>query len=418
MKRAFFWLVLIFLLYGFAEVSSLGSLYALKKVRSVVYAPMLTDRVLPHQQEMIRRLIAKEPKYFNYSFALGWTVMKNGSSDFYQSNSMGIRANREYDLYPPENVLRIAAFGDSFTHSNGVKNSDAWEVKLEAMTQNLEVLNFGVSAYGLDQAYLRYIREGRKSSPHIVIIGFMSDDIYRHVNVYRPFFSRFTAMPLTKPRFIIENAEMTLLENPMKTREDYQGLLDDPETVMSELGAKDYYFNAPFAYKTGPADFLPSVRLSKILLGKMAKENDPERILDNGDYNTHSQAYQITLKLFDAFCDQVKKNGALPIIMIFPQQIDVGRFKKSGTKKYQALLDHFQSRGDLYFDVLDGFAKQSPQLKITELFDGHYSAFGYELVARQTMKFMESHGLTSPRTVREFLTKTSVSPDSGVSEGQ
>ena len=52
---------------------------------------------------------------------------------------------------------------------------------MESYDSNMEVINFGVGGFGLDQAYLRYLEDGIQYKSHIVMIGFMSENIYRNV---------------------------------------------------------------------------------------------------------------------------------------------------------------------------------------------------------------------------------------------
>jgi len=70
---------------------------------------------------------------------------------------------------------------------------------LEARTDALNVLNYGIGGYGFDQAFLRFQREGIALRPDVVLIGFAPDDLGRLVNVYRRFISS-RELPLAKPR--------------------------------------------------------------------------------------------------------------------------------------------------------------------------------------------------------------------------
>jgi hypothetical protein len=54
------------------------------------------------------------------------------------------------------------------------------------------------------RAYLRYHQEGKRFRPHVVLIGFMSENIRRAVTVYRPFYQPESRAPLAKPRFRTE----------------------------------------------------------------------------------------------------------------------------------------------------------------------------------------------------------------------
>ena len=58
---------------------------------------------------------------------------------------------------------------------------------MESYGSHIEALNFGVGGFGLDQAYLRYLEDGIQYNSHIVLIGFMSENIYRNVIPIVPF---------------------------------------------------------------------------------------------------------------------------------------------------------------------------------------------------------------------------------------
>ena len=57
-------------------------------------------------------------------------------------------------------------------------------------------MNFGVGGFGLDQAYLRYQKMIREFELPTVLLGFMPENMSRHVNTYRPFYFPGTGLPL------------------------------------------------------------------------------------------------------------------------------------------------------------------------------------------------------------------------------
>ncbi|PON10878.1 hypothetical protein C2W62_47755 [Candidatus Entotheonella serta] len=121
-----------------------------------------------------------------------------------------MRGDHNYEKVPSPHRIRISTFGDSFTHGDGVYNHETWQEKLNSLHHKLEVLNFGVPGFGLDQAFLRFQHDGIEFTSNIVFIGFMSADIRRGVNTYRPFALAHTGLPLSKPRFIIEDDQLVL----------------------------------------------------------------------------------------------------------------------------------------------------------------------------------------------------------------
>lgn len=255
-KKKAYWVVLVLLLYIFIEGSSYLGLYLLKEIRNSEYAP--SDVLSRKHRKILTRVLKGEARYLTYHPVFGWTIKENGIKTedediLYHANSQGIRGNQEYKALPPHNVLRIASFGDSYTHSDGVKNHETWQEQLAGLHQNLQVLNFGVSGFGTDQAFLRYQQDGIQYHSHISFIGFMSENIFRHVNVFRPFYSKQTGVPFAKPRFTVQSEELKLLANPLSELSEYQKLLTSPKTVLSSLGANDYYY--PKRYKSGVLDF-------------------------------------------------------------------------------------------------------------------------------------------------------------------
>lgn len=93
-------------------------------------------------------------------------------------NSGGIRALREYSPKEPPNTLRIAAFGDSFTFGDEAGDTETWPYQLESALPNTEVLNFGVSAYGVDQMYLSS-KTQKQYDYSVQIVAFIAGDFNR-----------------------------------------------------------------------------------------------------------------------------------------------------------------------------------------------------------------------------------------------
>ena len=237
--------------------------------------------------------------YLSFSPTLGWNIKPNGSLGLYQANSSGFRSSKEYALTPPPGVLWVSTFGDSFTHGDDVKNEDTWQAKMEQFGLNLEVLNFGVGAFGLDQAYLRYLEDGPRYHPHIVLMGFMTENIFRIVNTYRPFYFTQTGTPLTKPRFITREDNLVLIPNPMPSLQDYEKLLLHPKEVLSEMGIHDFYYQR--RYTSSIFDWSPTVRLAKITVHEVKNISPEEEIINRSRYryNEQSEAFKVTKKVFD-----------------------------------------------------------------------------------------------------------------------
>ena len=121
--------------------------------------------------------------YFVPDDLLGWTVGRNRQSNdgLYFSSSEGIRSNGPNVSYAARRPrYRVATVGDSFTFALEVPFEASWPYRLEQQFgHQTQILNFGVNAYGVDQAYLRYSRDVRPWHPDLVVLAFIQHDLYR-----------------------------------------------------------------------------------------------------------------------------------------------------------------------------------------------------------------------------------------------
>ncbi len=341
MKKIGQWIILGILIYSSSEMFSCGGLYYLKRFKNINYEAV--DVISDRHKNIINTFLSQQTDYVIFSPTLGWTIKANGKAELCQANSSGIRSTKEYIQKPPEGILRISAFGDSFTHGDNVTNNETWESIIENTVVNIEVMNFGVGGFGLDQAYLRYLEDGRQYTSHIVLIGFMSENIFRNVNVFRPFYFSDTGIPLAKPRFRIRGETLSLLSNPMHRLDDYKILLTHPQATLSRIGMNDYYYEK--RYKSSGYDWSPTIRLIKILRYTVKNKLPSNSIMIHDHYNEQSEAFRITIKIFDEFYQEVIKNKSIPIILIFPNKNDVRRYQKQKQKQYSPLLSYFDLRG-------------------------------------------------------------------------
>jgi hypothetical protein len=125
---------------------------------------------------------------------------------------VGPRGKRFYAPHAPPGLLRVCAFGESFTYGDGVAADEGWPFQTETHAGGkAEVLNFGVGGYGLDQAYLCFRRQAPRFNPDFVLVGLTHHAIERSVNIYHPFYSPETGLALAKPRFVIDGDSLSQL---------------------------------------------------------------------------------------------------------------------------------------------------------------------------------------------------------------
>lgn len=127
-----------------------------------------------------------EASHATFDPELGWVNRPHVSiRDFYGPgkhitiNSQGFRNDEDFDVKIPLGMRRVICSGDSFTLGYGVSNESTWCSLLSTLNPSLQAVNMGQGGYGIDQAYLWYVRDGLSLEHNVQILAFVSDDFRR-----------------------------------------------------------------------------------------------------------------------------------------------------------------------------------------------------------------------------------------------
>jgi len=320
--------------------------------------------------------------YHRQDALLGWVTRPSGRLSapgipVATQNAQGTRALHDYAEHPPADVLRVAAFGDSFVHGDEVGDGEEWAALLERSRPGLEVMNFGVSGYGPDQAFLRWRRDGVRFRPDVVVIGYMTENLLRTQNVFRPFYERGSGFRLSKPRFRLVDDELVLLPNPLATRADLEALLRDPVEVLGQLGHDDAFY-AGSGLHSSRLDFLPSVRLLSLVPSAL----DARRRERDLSASPDGEAFRTTRAILLAFCREVRESGSTPLVSVFPNESDLQALRRGGARSWRPLVEDLRRGGCPTVDLADRFGSDGAAIPLRELFGRwHYSATGNRIAA-------------------------------------
>ena len=387
MKKSLFTVFTILILLVLMEAVSIFGLIYLKKNKNIEYTPVNRSNLTEQQLTSVDLLLNRQEKYITHDPVLGWTLKPDGQTELYQANAQGLRSNTIYSPVPPKNKVRIATFGDSFVHCDEVKNSETWQHYLNGINSNIETINFGVSGYGSDQAFLRYQKLGQKYQPNIVIIGFMSENPKRSVNTFRPFYSPNTNLPFSKPRFIIESDKLKLINNPLPTLEHYEQLKTNTQALLSKLSKHDGY--AQSQYVASHWDKLFTAKLAKLLWHEY-KFSGSEKIIKDGAYNTKLDQYRVTMKVMEDFYQMVKADGSIPLVVIIPNIGDILRYKHYKNKVYASFIERMDQLKMNYLDLTEEFYYDKSLKLLKPLFaeNQHLSASGNQKAAGYIHRYL------------------------------
>lgn len=334
----------------------------------------------PAQRDHLARMVKAPDPYTRFDPLLGWSIIPGGASadGLYRANAAGFRAGREYDPAPPPGVIRVAAFGDSYTHGAEVRNNEVWTQALESGRPDLEVLNFGVNGYGADQALLRFRRDGAKFNPDVVLIGYMIENITRHVNLYRPANAHETASVAVKPRFRLSTSgALEFIPCPAASLPELKSAVESGSLLATILRDDYWVARAPAAY-TGSPLFISS--LGRLIYG--AYENagrDPRGLYEN----VRSEPFQVTRALLTQFHHEAISSGAEhAVVLIFPDVGAVYDYIDTGSAYWSSLSDALQNAGVPAFDLTPTVAAGVAQFGLPRFFVGnHYSPLGNAVIA-------------------------------------
>ena len=267
--------------------------------------------------------------FLAYDPDLGWVPRPGARNQdgLQRVDAGGIRTDGETTVAPRPGVLRIAVFGDSFTFGDEVALVDTWGAALErglaARGVPAEVLNFGVNAYGTDQAYLRWQRSGRRYQPAVVVLGFQPENVLRNLNVFRPLYFMGSEVPLSKPRFVV--------------RDDALALVNQPTVPLARLRAALAALPAEptFAYERF---FVPHespwwlrTRMTATVATLVANaRSDP--------FNLSEEARDLANRIVAAFAAEVRATGAAFVIVHLPRREDVRTLAARRPLWYEPLL--------------------------------------------------------------------------------
>jgi len=157
----------------------------------------------------------KSYPFDRYDRTKGWDL-KPGLKDLkvfedktLNSNSEGVRGNREYSNPKKRGTKRILVIGDSFTFGEGVSDNETYPSYLQGLfPEYVEVINLGIHGYGHDQMLIKLEELGRRYQPDLVVLGFFAEDMERNLLDFRDY---------AKPQYVLKEGELRLTHVPVPT---------------------------------------------------------------------------------------------------------------------------------------------------------------------------------------------------------
>lgn len=282
--------------------------------------------------------------------------------------------------------LKIVCIGDSYVAGDGVSNKYRFTDLLEK-EYDCEVLNLGVSGYGIDQQLLAYEKYAKSFEHDLVLFCPFMGDVQRNLLPARQGMDRKTGgkMLIPKPYFTFENDRLTLNNVPVPKEKE-------------RLSKPDSQAELPMAGIRGK---LSQVDTLKTFVKKYRKSKDDWKAYLRRAKNTtsypetddiNSPAWQITIPIIERLKKSVE--GKPMLILPLPQRkvIDYGET----TKHYMSIFRKFEDENTTVFDIGDEFKKHNKPAEETVFLNicWHLSHNGNKIVADRIGQILsDKHGL-------------------------
>jgi hypothetical protein len=352
-------------------------------VREAGRSVFLGTKLLPRRWEEAAAYypdLVRTETYYIYDDRLGWRPGpgRTSANGLYFSSTEGLRSPRPgipvlgTTTAPGQAApFKVALVGDSYTFGEDVTYEQTWGAQLEQLLgPGAVVRNFGVPAFGVDQAVLRYERDVRPWHPQVVILAPIQHDFLRTMTVYTFLAFPDWEIPFSKPRFVLRGGKLVLLNSPTMTPGAIFGhaRVTDLPLIAYDPGYDLDEWWSPVWYRSYLVRFLAS--------RSPPLRNPPE----SADSSMRQSA--VNRALLRRFVTETRADGAVPILARLPSTAEFaqepGRFKISR----QLIGEVGDAMGVRHTDLTEALSALDPsRLRATTGLAWHYSPEANRVVA-------------------------------------
>ena len=337
----------------------------------------------------------------SYDPVLGWDRKKNSSGyelgekkTYFRITKQGYRGKSKFKK------KGISVFGDSFAFCRYVNDNQTWENHLEKKLK-INIHNYGVGNYGLDQSYLKFLKYKKKIKNNIIVFNVVPETIAR-INSYWKHYREFGNIFGFKPFYEFNNKKLKLKKNFFKKNFNEKQIHKNLSRIKKiDIFYKNKFLKNKFAF---PYTFvlLRNLKLySNILLNLILEKatnkkkffnNAVTKVLKKNIEESHKMydnpLYQNKLKSLIFYLNQnLKKDNFKMILLISPQLLD---FTEGN---YKSVLKFYEKIGkevlciDLYKEIKN---KKLEKYYLKDLYGGHFNQFGNKFVSKVLFKYIKS----------------------------
>lgn len=290
---------------------------------------------------------------------------------------------------------KIEAYGDSFVFGRFVKDQNVWT---EILSKNIgyNIINYGVGNYGFDQALLRYEKNKNKKSI-FTIIGVVPETINRINSIWKHYLE-FGNIYGFKPSFFFDGKKLILRKNPITNIKNFNN--KKIIKIIKTVSKKDFFYSKKFKKfqfrNSYIISFFRNFKFNcklfiRIFLFSLSNQKNKKKFLFPLYYSNNIELandlyldkksttlFRLLIKRFE---NKSKKKNSIPVIIIFPQKVDIDLFKKNKNN----YCSFFNSIKDIkIIDLTEFLSNKNPQkVYLDEEHGGHLTTYGNRIVAKK-----------------------------------
>jgi len=329
-------------------------------------------------------------------------------------NSHGFR-DYERTWEKPEGTFRILVLGDSYVEALQVAHEDSFPALLQKKlnagfsSKRVEVIALGQSGFGTAESYMRYVNSGRRYSPDLVILAFLTGNDFMDN-------SRFLSQDALRVYFVFDDRGHLVLDNSLY--EEYERGMGLVRSLFQSLKRHSYLLSL-----VSDRVYLLRQELRKAsFVGQLAgnlQEEEKGKLDEFSNLNIYRsdlskswrEAFAVTKSLILKFKNTVEEDGARFVLVSLSNAEQVHpRIWEQVNERYAVAFDYDQpdrmleeytkQQGITYLKLMPVFREYHLQSgKDLHGFGSngrrHWNENGHRLAADEILKFLKYNKFVS-----------------------
>ena len=314
----------------------------------------------------------------NWDDELGWPSPRDAVAP--PRDRTGAKYNPDFSQ---SNYPCASVYGASFVWGGEIPLADGW---VEQLSRKLGcwVANYGVPAYGTDQAYVRFQRMKQDQAP-VTMLGFSPEHIMLNVNQYRGFMGYGPSPTGIKGRFILDGeGRLEWIHRPRISEKEFVEFLRDPanllphEYLLPDTPDGPVTLRFPYTLTVARVALMPRLRVR--FTGRPSWA-------DFYRAGHRSGGLALTAAIVEAFVREAERRDKRALIVVLPGASNFRAEAKFGQPEYAPLIAALAAKNIDVFDPSPALLTALGQRSYCELYtapadcEGHFGIEGSRIVA-------------------------------------